>query len=70
MTDERIKNHRKTAAFYGFTDTALTDDELSLIYNAGLDESDAYQIECDLQSGAIETASEAIKYYTQQECED
>ena len=57
-------NRYETAAFYGFTSSALTASDLAAIHDAGLDEDDAYGIECDIQCGAFESVSDAIDYYT------
>jgi len=57
-------NHYETAAFYGFTSSALTASDLAAINDAGLDEDDAYGVECDIQCGAFDTVSDAIDYYT------
>ena len=57
-------NHYETTAFYGFTHSVLTGEDLAAIHDAGLDEGDAYGIECDIQCGAFESVSDAIDYYT------
>ena len=69
MIQDSAQKHQRTVAYYGFTDTVLTADDLASIFHAGLDETEAYGVECDIQCGAFDTVSEAIKYYTQQECE-
>ena len=57
-------NHYETTAFYGFTHSVLTADNLAAIRGAGLNADDAYGIECDIQCGAFESVSDAIDYYT------
>ena len=66
----RLIEHYETAAFYGFTSSVLTVAELAAIRDAGLDESDAYDIECDLQCGAFQNVYEAIEYYIRRKSED
>ena len=65
-----LQNHQKTAAFYGFTNSLLTGENLEAIVYAGLDENAAYGIECDLQCGAFDTFAEALEWYKVRALED
>jgi len=63
-------DHQYSCLFYGFVDTCLTNKQLRAINDAGLDEDDAYGIECDLQCNAFDTFSEALEYYKRRALED
>jgi len=56
-------DHQYSCLFYGFVDSCLTSKQLRAINDAGLDEDEAYCIECDLQCNAFDTFSEALEYY-------
>ena len=56
-------NHQHRCLFYGLVYTCLNNKQLRAIIDSGLDEDDAYGIECDLQCNAFDTFTEALEYY-------
>jgi hypothetical protein len=64
------KQHKQECLKHGFLDSVLSESDMKAIFNAGLDEKDAYGIECDLQCEAFETLDEALEYYKRRPSED
>jgi len=62
--------HQYRCLFNGLVYTCLTNKQLRAIIDSGLDEHEAYCIECDLQCEAFDTFTEALEYYKRRALED
>jgi hypothetical protein len=55
---------KRLCAFYGFLQTPIKKQEFLQIKKAGIPSDNIYDIACDMHSGAFDSITDAIIFYT------